>query len=149
LNLTIDTNALLRWQDTRSAQHLQVTAALANLIDLGYTSVVFPQMLYEIWTVATRPVAVNGFGFGVVEASALLDSVGSLMRIVPDPPNLYFHWRQLIATHQVLGKKAHDAQIVAAMQLHGIEHILTYNDSDFARYPKIKPIHPDNVGTSA
>jgi predicted nucleic acid-binding protein len=34
----------------------------------------------------------------------------------------------------VLGTKVHDARLVAAMNVHGIERILTFNTGDFARY---------------
>ncbi|MCA1639831.1 MAG: hypothetical protein LC768_16145 [Acidobacteria bacterium] len=37
-------------------------------------------------------------------------------------------------TYRVSGKTTHDARIVAAMQTHKIENLLTFNVSDFKRY---------------
>jgi hypothetical protein len=34
---------------------------------------------------------------------------------------------------------------VAAMHLHSLSHILTFNTADFARYSKITAVHPSNV----
>ncbi len=42
--------------------------------------------------------------------------------------------------HQVSGTKVHDAKLVAAMHVHGIGKILTFNTADFAR-SEIDAIH--------
>lgn len=42
----------------------------------------------------------------------------------------------------VLGKRAHDARIVALMMSHGVSHILTLNDRDFAGMPGVVAVHP-------
>ena len=46
-------------------------------------------------------------------------------------------------THGVSGKKTHDARLVAAMTVHRIDHILTFNTDDFARYTGIQVLHPN------
>ena len=46
------------------------------------------------------------------------------------------------------GKKAHDARLVAAMNLHGITHIVTFNSDDFARDAGITVIHPQGLAPS-
>jgi len=43
------------------------------------------------------------------------------------------------------GKQNHDARIVAAMIVHSVPRILTFNDSDFRRYAEIDVISPDVV----
>jgi hypothetical protein len=45
----------------------------------------------------------------------------------------------------VLGVKAHDARIVALMITHGLTHALTLNKTDFARYPEVVAVAPDDV----
>ena len=57
-------------------------------------------------------------------------------------------WRDLVVQYRVHGKPAHDARIVAAMRLHGVARILTFNGRDFARYAGIIVIHPQNCATS-
>jgi hypothetical protein len=44
--------------------------------------------------------------------------------------------------HGVCGKKAHDTRLVAAMLVHGVKHILTFNVGDFARYPNVVVLDP-------
>ena len=54
-------------------------------------------------------------------------------------------WRVLVVRHQVSGVQVHDARLAAAMQVHGITHILTLNQPDFIRYASIFVVHPQNV----
>ena len=46
---------------------------------------------------------------------------------------------------RVIGKNAHDARLVAAMRVHGVTHLLTFNDQDFARYTGITVLTPAAV----
>ncbi|OCQ98267.1 hypothetical protein BCD64_13250 [Nostoc sp. MBR 210] len=39
----------------------------------------------------------------------------------------------------------HDTRLVAAILLHGLTHILTFNVSDFSRYSEITAIHPTAI----
>jgi predicted nucleic acid-binding protein len=45
-------------------------------------------------------------------------------------------------SHNVSGVQVHDARLAAAMRVHGIERVLTFNERDFARYPDIQAVHP-------
>jgi predicted nucleic acid-binding protein len=47
--------------------------------------------------------------------------------------------------HQVIGKNGPDARLVAAMFVHGINRLLTFNKTDFARYPFIGAVSPQDV----
>jgi len=38
----------------------------------------------------------------------------------------------------------HDARLVAAMNVHGVRRILTFNTDDFKRY-QIEALHPSSV----
>jgi predicted nucleic acid-binding protein len=44
----------------------------------------------------------------------------------------------------VIGGQVYDARLVAAMIMHGVRRILTFNTGDFARYG-IEVIHPSAV----
>ncbi len=39
----------------------------------------------------------------------------------------------------------HDARLVAAMLVHGLSHILTFNTTEFARYSEITAVHPTAI----
>jgi predicted nucleic acid-binding protein len=91
--------------------------------------------------VATRPVAQNGLGFSVEEATAELMRL-SMFPVLPDTSAIYAVWEGLVIQYQVSGKPAHDARLVAAMQVHGLTSILTFDRTGFSRYAGIKAVHP-------
>jgi len=41
--------------------------------------------------------------------------------------------------------RAHDARLVAAMNVRGVSHILTFNGADFSRYTNITVIDPNSL----
>lgn len=41
--------------------------------------------------------------------------------------------------------ESHDARLVAAMQLHGLTAVLTFDRTGFARFPGIEAIHSAEV----
>lgn len=60
-------------------------------------------------------------------------------------PGVSDTWEQLVAKHQVVGKQAHDANLVATMLVHGVTRLLTFNGADFKRYSEIEVIEPVNI----
>jgi predicted nucleic acid-binding protein len=70
---------------------------------------------------------------------------GAAIRLRDDQDAVYSEWRRLVTHHGVSGKKSHDARLVAAMIVHGVTHVLTFNSDDFERYEHIKTIHPSDV----
>jgi predicted nucleic acid-binding protein len=63
----------------------------------------------------------------------------------PDTSAVYPEWRQLVVMVGVSGVQVHDARLAAVMRVHGLSHILTFNTTDFARYPGITALHPTAV----
>jgi hypothetical protein len=55
---------------------------------------------------------------------------------------VFSEWERLVIDHRVSGKKAHDAHLVAIMNLNAVTHILTLNAADFSRYPGITVLDP-------
>ncbi|MFM6282248.1 MAG: PIN domain nuclease, partial [Dolichospermum sp.] len=60
---------------------------------------------------------------------------------------VYSEWEGLVITHSVIGINVHDAKLVAAMLVHGITHILTFNTKDFARYSEIIAVNPTKIAS--
>jgi predicted nucleic acid-binding protein len=58
-------------------------------------------------------------------------------------------WERLVTLHHVTGKNAHDARLVAAMVVHGITHLLTFNTADFVRFPGVMALDPASVAASS
>jgi predicted nucleic acid-binding protein len=97
--------------------------------------------------VATRPAQANGLGLTPAQAAAELTRLKALIPLLPDTAAIYPQWERLVLTHQAAGKTAHDARLVAAMAVHGMTHLLTFNTQDFARYPVITALDPVAVAS--
>jgi predicted nucleic acid-binding protein len=95
--------------------------------------------------VCTRPIAVNGLGKNMNESAAELTHLKGLFTLLDDTPALFPTWEKLVTTNNILGKNAHDARLVAAMLVHNITHLLTFNDSDFRRFSGITVLTPGVV----
>ena len=102
-------------------------------------------MKVEFWNVATRPKVRNGFGLSVAEADDEAQLIEGELVFLPDNEQVHREWRRLVVAYGVLGVQVHDAPLVAAMHVHGVTHLLTLNEQDFARYPDITVVHPQKV----
>jgi predicted nucleic acid-binding protein len=128
-----DTNVLLRFADHTHPIHPTVRAAVRKLRTSGHSVRATPQNFVEFWNVTTRPIERNGFGLVPATADRLLRLVERLFPLLPDSPAVYTEWRRLVVSFGVSGIQVHDARIAAAMIVHGMTHILTFNTTDFAR----------------
>jgi predicted nucleic acid-binding protein len=45
----------------------------------------------------------------------------------------------------VIGKQVYDARLVAAMSVHNLTSLLTFNDRDFKRFTQIIVVSPHNL----
>ena len=106
---------------------------------------IFLQNIAEFWNVCTRPADKNGLGLSVEETARRLNGLETILTLLHDTPDVYPEWRRLVVRHDVKGVQVHDARLVAAMRIHGIDRILTYNPSDFRRYEGIAAIQPSDV----
>ena len=109
---------------------------LENLKTAAMKFDILPQTCVEFWNVFTRPTARNGFGFSIQKANHALRLVERIFPLLPDDENVHKEWRKLVVSFGVSGVQVHDARIAAAMSVHKIIHILTFNTSDFSRYLK-------------
>jgi predicted nucleic acid-binding protein len=141
----VDTNILLRWAQPNHPQYALVRQALDILQKRGDAVYVTPQNLIEFWNSATRPLNRNGFGMTPAQVEQRLLSVEGYFRLAPDTDAIYPAWRHLVTTIGVSGVQVHDARLVAVMEVHGLTHILTFNTTDFARYPGIIAVHPQDL----
>jgi predicted nucleic acid-binding protein len=140
--ILLDSNILVRYASPTDPAHLTARVAIASNQASGEMLCIVPQNIYEFWAVATRPPAANGLGLAVVETQAEVARLKQLFALLPDHPNLFTEWEALVIAHDCKGKAAHDARVVAAMRTHGINRLLTFNGSDFHRYPGLTILDP-------
>jgi predicted nucleic acid-binding protein len=141
----IDTNILLRSVDVNHPMYSDATNAMRILRARGEILHLTPQNMIEFWNVYTRPLERNGLGRSASDADAQLSQLEVLFTLLPDEPAIYPRWRSLVASYGVIGVNVHDAKLVAAMLVHGVSHILTFNIRDFRRYTEIIAVNPSDV----
>lgn len=141
----VDTNILLRVARRADPQYELVYKALDALARAGTILHYTHQNIAELWNAMTRPVSRNGFGLTVAEVEREVRLIESGMSLLPDSEAVYREWRRIIVQHAVSGVQVHDARLAAAMQIHGVQHILTLNVGDFSRYRAITALHPSVV----
>src|SRR5438067_1171403 len=94
--------------------------ALKALLRGGATLSVAPQNLVELWSVCRRPEKDNGLGKTAAEIDRYCRFIESFVNVLPETPELFVKWRELVIAHNVIGNKVFDAKLVAAMSLHGV-----------------------------
>jgi predicted nucleic acid-binding protein len=139
-----DTNILLRRTQPDHESHSLAVEGVALLLERGEPVYFTPQNISEFWNVATRPQAQNGFGFSVALAAGEVAKIEQALILLPESPATYDEWKRLVLAHGVMGAKVHDARLVAAMKVHGIRRILTFNTDDFKRFD-VETVHPSAV----
>jgi predicted nucleic acid-binding protein len=147
MSVLVDTNLLLRSLQPGNP-HFQIAVdAIAQLRQTERICVT-AQNLYEFWAVCTRPANVNGMGMDVATTDAELARIRAVFTFLPDDPAIYSEWHRLIVQHDVKGRNAHDARLVASMLVHGVTRLLTFNLADFARFGEIQLIDPATAAQS-
>ena len=129
-----DTNILLGVAHRADARYPIVQAAVHKLWANGHDLQTTSQNFAEFWNVSTRPADRNGFGLTPYEAYELLQGLEQSFPLLPDSPDVYPEWRQLVMKYDVSGVQVHDARLVATILVHDVKHILTFNTQDCTRY---------------
>ena len=143
--MLIDSSVLIRTLQPHHSLYTIADRAIRRLPEQGRELHIVAQNLIELWTVATRPLGENGLGLSAAKAAAELRRIKSMFLFLPETPAIYPAWESLVTQYQVMGKPAHDARLVAAMQAHNLTAILTFDKTGFSRYPGIEVLHPEQV----
>ena len=143
--MLVDTNLLVRTLQPHHPLYRIADGAIAALRLQNRRLYLVPQNLIEFWTVATRPVDVNGLGLSPTAARTEIERLERFFTVLRETPALYPAWKRLVFEYQISGKPTYDARLVAAMQVHSIGSILTFNIDDFKRYAGIEVVDPATV----
>ena len=87
----------------------------------------------------------NGLGHTVAAAEVEVNRLKVIFPLLLDLPAIYGEWERLVIAHAVMGVKVHDARLVAAMLVHGVTDILTFNTDDFKRFSQVTAVHPSAI----
>ena len=139
--MLVDTNILLRRTQPTHPSHAVAVESVVRLLAADEPVYFTLQNISEFWNVVTRPVINNGLGFSVATALAEVEKIERFLSLLPDTPAIYEEWKRLVTQYGVIGSKVHDARLVAAMLVHRVRRILTFNTDDFIRY-RVEVLHP-------
>jgi predicted nucleic acid-binding protein len=140
-----DTNLLLRLADPASSQHAIATEALAQLFRRGDEVFLTSQNFIEFWAVATRLIEANGFGWNRGRTAHEVAELQKRFPLLDDSPEIFTRWLELVKQLPVSGKRVHDARLVAVLQTHAVENLITFNISDFAGFPSLSLVDPRSL----
>ena len=149
MRVLVDTNILARAAQLTHSMSVSASQATNELAKRGEELICIPQICYEFWVVATRPAQANGLGMDTQSVTSELVRLQQAMTFLNDPPSLFKEWFTLVKQYAIIGKRAHDARLVAAMHLHQISHILTLNPQDFQNFAGITVLTPADVLSSS
>src|SRR3972149_8573180 len=134
MRILLDTNVLCRLAERGHPQHAFAESAVIKLRYDQHELCLVPQVMYEYWVVVTRPIAENGLGMPPSEVDNIIDLWLDRFTLFRDERGVFSIWRELVLQHDVKGKNAHDARLVAAMRRHNLANLLTFNVAAFQRY---------------
>src|SRR5947209_467346 len=123
MTILTDTNILARVAQPGHPMHADSLSSLKRLRKRGEVLCVLPQVVYELWVVCTRPPEQNGLGMTSERVNSEIDQIEHLFVVLRDERAIYDHWRKVVVDYRVLGKKAHDARLVAGMRRHAVNRI--------------------------
>jgi predicted nucleic acid-binding protein len=138
----IDSNVLLRSLHPGHPHYAAVGNSVATLRLRDETLCIAPQTLIEFWAVATRPREDNGLGLSTARVATELMNLRRLFRLLTSTPEVLEAWQRIVISYGIVGKQTHDAHLVAVMQVHSVQSILTFNFSHFTRFPNITVLNP-------
>ena len=87
----------------------------------------------------------NGFGLSPEETDKRARRFEARLRLLADSLAVHEEWRKLLVDYGVSGVQVHGTRLVAAMRVHGVKRILTFNTRDFARFAGIEAVNPEEV----
>ena len=51
--------------------------------------------------------------------------------LLTETPDIYPAWKALVGALAIIGKRVHDARLVAVCHVHAVKHVLTFNVTHF------------------
>lgn len=140
--VALDTNILVYVSNPASPYHEVCQSAIEAIIQRGDRLVIPTQVLFEFWCVATRPSDVNGLGWSVADTARAVARFRKEFDVLPEGPEILDHWLHLVTTHELKGKRVHDAHLWATLKVNSISYLLTLNAPDFAAMQDVTILRP-------
>jgi predicted nucleic acid-binding protein len=105
----LDTNVLLYLANPAALQHDAASRAVMRILADGGRLTVAAQVLFEFWSVATRPASTNGLGWTVAQTRHAIDGFRTRFFVLEETPEVVDLWLDLVVSNALKGKRIHDA----------------------------------------
>jgi len=137
----VDTNVLVYANLAQAPLHTVALTRLQQLARSGATLWISRQVLREYLAVVTRP---QGWSAPqpLARAVARVRYFQRRFQVANETAAVTIRLLTLLRTIPARGAQIHDANIVATMQVHGIQQLLTGNEDDFARFASVITVVP-------
>ena len=135
--ILLDTNILIHSNQPASPHYATITNKLNEFARNKQELMICSQVLYEYYVAVTRPLTQNGYGLSSEDAMEQINIFKSAYTFIDDNDNIFTEWVSIINKYKTIGKPAHDARLIAIMQVQAIHQIYTMNPGDFNRYADI------------
>lgn len=132
----LDTNVLVYASMAVSPLHTVAREAIETREAAGASLVISRQILREFLATLNRPQV----GLPVTTLIAQVRQFETHFQILEDSAAVTAALLMLV--EQGIGRRVHDVNIVATMQVGGIRHLLTNNPGDFAAFAQIITVLP-------
>jgi predicted nucleic acid-binding protein len=137
----IDSNVLVYANNTLSPLCATARAQLQNAFRDFDSVWVSRQVFREVAVIVTREMLANGkVDFQLLEST--IKQFEKDYDVAEENRAVTHQWLRLLEDTNTSGKQVHDANIVATMQVHGIDTLLTNNTSDFKRFSHLITVLP-------
>ena len=137
----VDTSVLVYALDADAAQHASSRALLEAGRAGSVTLYVTSQIVCEFYSVVTNPRRVAK-PCSSAAALAAISSLLGFLRVLPVPAQTVEELIRLVRRRPVTAGDIFDLQILATMNVNGIQRIYTFNTADFAGFPEIALLTP-------
>ena len=97
MRVLVDANILARHCQPDHGLHSSAVKTLERLTTSGHELRVVPQVLYELWAVATRPAMENGLGLSIEETYHRIVGFKQFFPLLRDDRGIYEPWYSLSA----------------------------------------------------
>jgi len=145
----LDTSILVRLANSTDAQHTVAARAVLELHRSGELIHITPQVPIEFRNVATRPKSANGAGLSIADTETHAATFEAKFPLLPDVERVFSDWKALVSSAAIIGKRVHDARLVAVCHVHAVSHLLTFNVAHFTRMttfgPRVTVVDPATI----
>lgn len=141
----LDTNVLLRASDAGSDKQVLARSSFESVVAQGDACFLTSQVIGEYYSVATRPLSSNGFGWPTDRGRLERDLWIARFSLLEETAEVFPRWIALMDRYHVTGRRIFDLRLLAIMQVYGISHLLTFDVEDFPVISGVTVVHPTQL----